>query len=344
VRAFTCPHCHALVAYENSLCLTCGSALGYLRSAGDFVVIDQRAGYRPCANLSKASCNWVAEVDSFCWSCALTRTRPADSDPLMPAFALAETAKRRLLFQLESLRLPVITRTDDPAHGLVFDMLSSSTGPVTTGHASGVITLDLAEGDDAHREGVRQSLGEPYRTVLGHLRHEIGHWYWDVLVLPNHLPTFRLLFGDERADYAQALSGHYGAGESAGWQVGHVSDYAAAHPWEDWAETFAHYLHIRDTLQTAAAYGMKIDGPNLPISSAAPLSAEPEDETSGFGEIIRTWLPMTYALNGVNRSMGKEDLYPFVLTPRVLSKLRFVHAVISEATISRNSLPPLTSH
>jgi hypothetical protein len=155
--------------------------------------------------------------------------------------------------------------------------------------------------------------------MLGHLRHETGHYYWTVLVEPSP-SRFRELFGDERADYAEALQRHYSSPAPVGWEQEYVSTYATAHPWEDWAESFAHYLHIRDTLQTAAAYGMQVHG---------PVESTPREDPSGFAEIIDTWLPLTYALNAVNRAMGKDDLYPFVLSQTVLAKLEFVHDLVT---------------
>ncbi len=238
----------------------------------------------------------------------------------MAAFADTEAAKRRLVYQLDDLGLP----TD----GVVFDLLSSAEEPVTTGHADGVVTLDMAEGDDAHRESLRVQLDEPYRTMLGHLRHGTGHWYWTVLVEPDP-DRFRAVFGDERADYAEALQRHHSAPARAGWAERYVSAYATAHPWEDWAESFAHYLHIRDTLQTAAAYGMLVRGPEAATTPGAPLAAAPREDPGGFAEIVDTWLPLTYALNAVNRSMGKDDLYPFVLSEPVLAKLAFVHDLVT---------------
>jgi hypothetical protein len=319
VRSFSCPVCAHLVFFENSACLNCGTPLGYARDKRAVVVLD---GSVWCANADVARCNWLVDAPGrLCGSCALTRTRPADGDAdALAAFAHAEAAKRRLVYQLDDLGL-----TTD---GVVFDLLSSAQEPVITGHADGVVTIDLAEGDDAHREALRVQLAEPYRTMLGHLRHETGHWYWTVLV-ESDPESFRVLFGDERADYAEALQRHYAAPGPAGWEEHYVSSYATAHPWEDWAESFAHYLHIRDTLQTAATYGMLVRGPEAAASSGAPLAAVPREDPSGFDEIVGTWLPLTYALNAVNRSMGKDDLYPFVLSPTVLDKLRFVHRAVT---------------
>jgi hypothetical protein len=292
----------------------------------------------PCANLRLATCNWLTRDDAsngLCPCCELTRTRPANSDTQgLAAFARTELAKRRLLFQLDGLGLPTTPRTVDAEHGLAFDLLSSAVMPVVTGQDSGVITIDLAEGSDPHREAVRANLGEPYRTLLGHLRHEVGHWYWSVLV--DRQPTlgrFREMFGDETVDYSGALAAHYGSPRGNEWRVNHISAYAAAHPWEDWAETFAHYLHVSDTLQTAYEYGIAVTGPRLevPAASARSVSTSPLATYQDFDQQLEAWLSLTAALNAVNRSMGSDDLYPFVLVPAVIEKLKFVHELITAA-------------
>ena len=332
MRPFACGTCRSLVFFENTSCETCGSMLGFDRGARDLVVLSEATPI--CANRALIDCNWIAGAPGeLCSSCELTRTRPADSDAAgMLAFRRTEEAKRRLVYQLDDLGLPTTPRTQDPDHGLAFDLLSSRFEPVTTGHDSGVITIDMAEGDDGFRERLRVQLAEPYRTLLGHLRHEIGHWYWDVLVDDTpFLDAFHDLFGDETRDYAQSLEEHYGKPMDDSWVEDHVSHYAAAHPWEDWAESFAHYLHVRDTVQTAAAFGTRIDGPDLDLSVAwdAAVEATPTEEVYGFDELIREWSPLVLVLNSLNRSMGKQDLYPFVLRPRVLEKLRFVHVVVT---------------
>jgi hypothetical protein len=337
VRAFTCPVCGSPAFFENSVCLTCGTPIGFDRVAGamfsliadpvDRLLTAVRLDggrLHPCANRVLAECNWLAAEGSaagLCDCCALTRTRPADSElPALRSFARTEAAKRRLVYQLDDLGLPVTSRATDPAHGLAFDLLSSADQAVVTGHDDGVITIDLAEGDAGHREAMREQLAEPYRTLLGHVRHETGHWYWQVLVEgsadPTVLQRFRDTFGDERTDYAEALQRHYDNRPPRDWSDRFVSTYATAHPWEDWAETFAHLLHIRDTLQTAAAYGVRAD------------DAHPTDDDLTFEQVIATWLPLCLALNQVNRSMGKDDLYPFVLSEGVLAKLRFVDDLV----------------
>lgn len=338
MRDFRCPRCGQHLAFENSLCLGCGSALGFSLPDMAFLVITDDGGAaisgtvdaqdrQLCANLHLAECNWLVEVQpvrQLCASCRLTRTRPRDGDTAaIAAFAEAERAKRRLISELAELRLPIVDRQSDMQYGLAFDLLSNAGQPVVTGHHNGVITVDLAEGDDVHREQMRVDMDEPYRTVLGHFRHEIGHYYFYRLVAgnPARLAGFVGLFGDPDADYQAAIDRHYRQGPPTGWDEHYVSAYATMHPAEDWAETFAHYLHIRSTLDTAAAYGL------------APATGTYQQKILGpsaFDTIIGMWLPLAWSLNMVNHSMGKPDLYPFVLPAAVLDKMRLIHAVIDE--------------
>ncbi len=344
MRDFNCPNCGQRLSFENSVCLNCGSSLGFSLDDLALLVIappaeSDHAGavdesrYQLCANLHLAECNWLVEkspTGRLCVSCALTRTRPNDT-VAMASFASAERAKRRLIAELHELKLPIVGRDQDPQYGLAFDLLSSQFEQVFTGHEDGVITLDLAEGDDLHREQLRISMDEPYRTLLGHFRHEIGHYYQYRLIgtSPEYLQRYHELFGDPEADYQAALARHYSEGAPAGWEDHYVSSYATMHPAEDWAETFAHYLHIRDTLDTAAAFGMAAASATFERKVLGP---------SGFDTIIEMWLPLAWALNMVNRSMGKEDLYPFVLPPAVLEKMRFIHTVIDDVTSNPGKL------
>jgi hypothetical protein len=369
VKAFACPRCGQLVFFENVQCLRCRAGLGFDPERREMVLVDDvgvpdgagrglSPGYR-CRDQELAACNWVLpqpEAGALCQSCRLTRTRPNDADlddaHVAELFVRAEAAKRRLVFQLLELAVPLTSRREYPEAGLAFDFLVDKGSPITIGHADGVITIDLAESDDSYRERLRARLDEPYRTMLGHLRHEVGHYYWDVLVSPDDdvLGQFRGLFGDERSDYQKALERHYEAGAPPGWAGDHVSAYAAAHPWEDWAETWAHYLHIRDTLQTAASHGVIVTGPRFSAKPADPrvdarlepsLMASPTlDPQSDFDDILADWLPLTYALNAINRSMGKDDLYPFVLSPKVVEKLRFVHREILGVSTSAAPVTP----
>ncbi len=220
--------------------------------------------FRRCANLdSPAACNWLIPAHStaaLCVACSLNRTIPDLSIARKPrALGKVETAKRRLVAQLISLGLQVVPKSVDEDNGLAFDFVGidlEGNAP-TTGHANGLITLDIKEADDAHREKIRAQMREPYRTLLGHFRHEVGHYYWDRLIANSHwLPAFRHLFGDERASYADALDQHYQNGPRADWHHTCVSAYATMHPWEDWAETWAHYLHMMDAVDTALGFGM----------------------------------------------------------------------------------------
>jgi hypothetical protein len=329
VRAFTCANCGQLVFFENSVCLRCGFALGFDPASRSLVLAGEAVR---CANASVAACNWlVTDAHPLCRSCRLTRVRPNDADAVgLVGFAQAEAAKRRLVFQLLELGLAV--GDDEPA----FELASGATGTILTGHHDGVITLNLAESDDAHREWVRNELGEPYRTVLGHFRHEIGHYYWEPLVVASgSLTAWRELFGDERSDYKAALERHYATGQPASWDERYVSAYAAAHAWEDWAESFAHYLHIRDTLQTAEAFGMMVTGPAALHLDPTYIASPSGSDRLGLAEIVEQWLPLTYALNAINRSMGNGDLYPFVLPPAVIDKLTFVHGRIAAVEAAR---------
>jgi hypothetical protein len=338
VRAFACEVCDQLLFFENSSCLRCGTPQGFDSRALALVPLGARTR---CAAASIAACNWLLDPDErqpFCASCRLTRTRPNDADSEgLEEFARAEGAKRRLLFELLDLGLPI-----DGAD-LHFDLLSSRSEPVITGHDDGLITLDLAESDDASREARRAQLDEPYRTLLGHFRHEIGHYYWPKLVEQageDELQRARALFGDERASYQQALDRHYAQGPPDGWSERYVSAYATMHPAEDWAESFSHYLHIHDTLQTAAAFGLVIGGPAVADDPTLSAPEIPEPDGAPFRAIIDSWLPLTYALNQVNRSMGRDDLYPFTLPAAVIEKLAYVHERVSAGATRRAGPAP----
>ena len=347
MRDFHCPNCGQRLIFENSTCLSCDSALGFSLSEMALLVIakgdaSDHAGfvdaneYQLCGNRNLAECNWLIRVDDpggLCTSCALTVERPNDADTGgLAEFARAEAAKRRLIAELYELKLPIVGRDEDPEHGLAFRLLSSAHENVVTGHDNGVITLDLAEGNDVHREQLRVEMDEPYRTLLGHFRHEVGHYYYYRLVAPSteYVARFNELYGDPDADYQAALDRHYSEGAPQGWKKKFVSSYATMHAAEDWAETFAHYLHIRDTLDTSAWCG---------LAPATATFDRPALGPSAFPNIIELWLPLSWSLNMVNRSMGHDDLYPFVLPAAVLEKMQFIHTVIEEVTAALSGKP-----
>lgn len=357
-RAYRCV-CRRRIFFRNTQCLACGAALGYVPSRHNVYplwpghrpqtwrITADRDGsaplYRRCANFATAAaCNWLIEPDEgetvrFCRSCRLNRTIPDLSQPRNPPLWLGmERAKRRLVSQLIGLGLPVASKvSEDPEHGLAYDFLCSVDGQrrVMTGHAGGIITINLEEADDAARERIRVVMGEPYRTLLGHFRHEVGHYYWDRLVKGKPWqPEGRQLFGDERQDYRSALEANYSGGPPEDWPQRFVSAYASIHPYEDWAETWSHYLHLRDTLDTAVSFGIE--------------GAHEEDERSTFGpadlwrpdasnreiflDMLNRWVRITSVMNEMSRAMGQHDFYPFVLPHAAVAKLHFIHCVVSQ--------------
>lgn len=325
MKAYRCRVCGNPLYFENSVCVSCGTALGYSRGERAIVPVDDAGVYvdaggwiwHVCRNLSLSGCTWLARLEGGqCESCDLTRTRPNDADAAgIRNFPVAERAKRHLIADLDTLGFPVVGKATDAVNGLAFDLLSSTAADVMIAHADGVITIDLAEGDDSHRERVRRQLDEPYRTMLGHFRHEVGHYYeWQLVERGDDealLARARELFGDETTDYAASVDRHYAEGPPADWPERYISAYATMHPYEDFAETWAHYLHICDTIETAVETGL--------VAPAELVGRE------RFRDLVtEVWMPLARALNLVNRSLGKDDLYPFVIAPRVLDKLEYI--------------------
>lgn len=334
MKLFTCPVCKSRLYFDNSLCLACSSQVAYAPDRQQFVA--PGPDDRNCRNASACDCNWVGDrrLDGYCRACALNRTIPDLSlDGNRGRWARVERAKRRVVYALLGFDLPVWPKPGpNDENGLAFDFLADPTGGgpggerILTGHDNGLITLNVAEADSPERERMRVAMGENYRTLLGHFRHELGHYYWDRLVRDDAvmLAEFRQLFGDERADYAEALQKHYRDGAPADWQKRHISAYAASHSWEDWAETWAHYLHIADTLEMAAAFGIPLE--TLDVASAqAVQETHPE---SGIDGVVARWLALTEIVNGINRCMGLPDLYPFVISPKVAEKLDYVRRLL----------------
>ena len=344
MRIYRCPRCAAVAFIETLACDACGLQMGLhpptltMRPAPDQGVDVDGTWWFPCVNRDW-QCNWLAQAETGsgrCIACRLTRTKPDNADTLaLEKLATASADKRRLLVQLADLGLPV-TPWYEQEGGLGFDLLSSRSdgARVTIGHANGIITIDLAESLDAHREALRISLGEPYRTMLGHFRHEVGHYYqWILVEQTGWIDECRTLFGDERASYRDAIARHYRTGAPRDWTDGFISEYATMHPWEDFAECFAHYLHVTSTLQTAAAGGLtvRIEGASqLPDGVVTPRSSYAD---ASMQEILADWVPVATFLNRVNRAMGKSDLYPFGIVPAVARKLDFVHRVVQASRV-----------
>jgi len=378
MKTFHCI-CGQLIFFENISCVNCHRELGFLPNCLTLTSLDpaekclwrptmkdaQESLYKKCLNYEKEKvCNWMVpqqeEDAEFCVSCRLNEIIPDLSiEANRNLWARVEDAKRRLVYTLIRLRLPLENKVLNPQQGLAFRFLGDQTNPdgsiskVLTGHDQGVITLNIAEADDATREKMRNAMKEPYRTLQGHFRHEIGHYYWDRLVAgSNFLESYRQLFGEERSDYNQALAKYYQTGAPANWQEKHISAYSTAHPWEDWAETWAHFLHMQDVLETANDFGLV--GKQLLPDSKTGQKPQPDVtpaaksnnvllkdwsncgnwenslEISNFDGVIVAWSQLAIALNSINRSMGLPDLYPFVLSPAVIGKMRFVYEVVSQ--------------
>ncbi len=299
--------------------------------------------YKRCLNLSTpASCNWLVPVEDaadMCRACRLNRTIPDLTDPALPdngyLWGLVELAKRRLVSALILLGLPVASRmSEDPQRGLMFDFLRSPiNGPhIMTGHNTGLITLNVDEADDAKREAVRKAMREPYRTLLGHFRHEVGHYYWDRLIAGTHwMDGFHALFGDETLNYKASLQRNYDEGPPADWPLHFVSAYASTHPWEDWAECWAHYLHMRDAIDTALSFGLSVDHFDLEFTpfTLDALHQPEHAEAEQFLTFLNHWTRLTTMLNEMSRSMGQPDFYPFILPRDAVAKLHFIHLVVS---------------
>ena len=352
MRIFRCQACGQRLDFENTSCEQCLRVLGFLPELGILTALDPIDGrhwralalgplatpLRFCANANHDACNWLVAdgvPGGFCAACKLNRTIPNLSVPTnVQRWQRLEGPKHRLVDGLLRLGLKLPSQHEDPEAGLAFDFLGEDTPwlkpeeVILTGYANGVIVMGLAEADAEVRERQRQELGESYRTLLGHFRHEVGHYYWDRLILGTPWQErFRECFGDEQRDYDSALAAHRADGPPLDWRDQFVSAYASAHPREDWAETWAHYLHLVDTTETAHALGIRI-GPEPGFQGAGESVENPY--TADFETMVLGWMALTYAANSLSRSMGQPDLYPFVLSDRVIQKLRFVHELVRE--------------
>jgi hypothetical protein len=356
MRLFSCAYCAQRLYFENVSCTRCGATLGFLPDSLALVSLKatgdgrwrpqgEKQAYRLCANYERhAVCNWMLsandENQAFCLACRLNRTIPdLNVQGNIERWRSLETEKRRLVYTLLRLGLPVVSHAD-AIDGLGFDFLadipfsSNKRDKVLTGHANGLITINIREADPAESERLRGQMDEPYRTLLGHFRHESGHYYWDRLIGNTPwLQECRRLFGDDRMDYGKALERHYRYGAPVNWQVNFISGYASMHPWEDWAETWAHYLHIIDTLETAWQFGLGMDPQTgTDAQNRVHHDFDPYREKR-IETLIEHWLPLTFVLNSLNRSMGHKHAYPFVLSPNTIRKLGFIHQVVRGVSV-----------
>ena len=333
MKPFNC-RCGHRVFFESTRCVACQSELGFDAVALEMVAVDRSKDhyqgssgiqYRPCKNQAEfGNCNWLQRIDApeeYCRSCQLNRTIPDLTVPTnSDRWLTLEQAKRRLVYTLLSLDLPVRSKAQGWPDGLAFDFVEDQrTNPnveeqfVGTGHLNGVITINIAEADEVYRLQMRSSLGELYRTVLGHCRHESGHYYYYLLVKDEFKDAFRLQFGDETDDYARALAQYHKHGPCQDWRKQFISAYASAHPLEDWAETWAHYLLIKDSMDTARGEGL--------------VEASP-----GFEQDLTAWANIMITVNEINRDLGLEHPYPFVFSEAVRAKLNLVDQLLKLST------------
>lgn len=346
MKYFVCAQCQSQIFFANSHCVKCHALLGYVASEKDmgtfvkesehiWIALNesyQNKRFRPCYNYTHYQvCNWMVPADQdhvYCESCQLTHVIPNLNNPDNVIYwGRIEHAKRRFLYLMQRLNImPRPKKSNDDRFGLRFIfMMPEPHQPVMTGHANGVITLNASEADVVYRETTRIKMGENYRTLLGHFRHESGHYYFDLMKAryPEIVEDFRALFGDERQDYNEALRRHYNEGPPQNWQEHYVSSYASTHPWEDWAESWAHYLHMMDTLETAFHAGLIVKTDKRDLENMDFI--EDPIGASDFEKVLRNWMTITFNLNALNRSMGLEDAYPFTLSDPVLNKFRFIH-------------------
>ncbi|KAA8733672.1 hypothetical protein F4V57_06330 [Acinetobacter qingfengensis] len=354
MKIFYCSNCQAQIFFHNYICNNCQHPVGYVPALETMMTfkktekgwqsLDENGLYfKACKNYQDYHvCNWMIDIHEntdLCESCKLTTVIPdLHEEKNIEYWAKLETAKRRFLYMTQRLKIfPRAKKNPDDHLGLSFQFLvPTDDQPVLTGHANGLITLNAFEADTVYRETTRISMGENYRTLLGHFRHESGHFYFDTLVQNSKwIDEFRQLFGDERIDYADSLKHYYENGAQENWQENYISAYATSHPWEDWAESWAHYLHMISTLDTAFYTGMSIqsqhpNNPELKFKDCPVCSAD-------FTLTIKNWFALSYSLNALNRSMGLSDAYPFTLSDKVINKLHFIHQILLE-NINKKSI------
>ncbi|MEM5515504.1 putative zinc-binding metallopeptidase [Henriciella sp. AS95] len=321
MKIFTCPDCGGTLYFDNLVC-NCGLEVAFDPEAETFV----RAG-DSCTNRARIGCNWqsAAGPASLCRACAMTKIVP-DSlvETNLSLWALTEAAKRWVLVNLGQWGW---LKASDTGPAPLFHLLSETTSyghaPVTMGHDDGLITINVIEADPAERVARRERLSESYRTLAGHFRHELGHYVFLRLSEDEtFLKQFRALFGDERADYGEALARHYDQGPPAGWADDHVTGYASSHPHEDWAETFAHLVHLTDMLDSYLAAGFS--APGLDGVSPDPYACKDPNK------LISAAVSVGLGMNHVSRSMGQFDIYPFVISEKVRTKLAFIHEWVAK--------------
>lgn len=343
MKVFQCGHCNHPLFFENDRCGNCGHLSGYWDLDRKMLTFNafssslfsdrEKIEYKYCKNKEHGVCNWLLVKNSlqdYCSACQLNRIIPDLSDEKnYPKWQNLEVAKHRLIYQLQKIGLDLPNKmTND--EGLCFDFIAKyDDSKIMTGHKNGVITILLREADPVLREKAKKEMRESYHTLIGHLRHEVGHYFWERLVLSdqNVLSAFRNTFGNEKANYGEALETFYKIGAPDDWRSCYISKYATSHPWEDWAETWAHYLHIMDMVETAHFFGLEVNHKDISKNINTTSTFDPYT-IRDFETIVRTGVPLSFAVNSINRAMGIPDVYPFVITPVVIKKMNFIHELL----------------
>lgn len=343
MKIFECGYCDNPLFFENNQCENCGHLSGYRDSDRKMLTFDpenklfisdrEQISYKYCKNKEYDVCNWLVEKENpeeYCNACQLNRTIPNLSNKKnFEKWCKLEVAKHRLIYQLQKIGLSLPNKMNHE-DGLCFDFISRQyNSNIMTGHANGVITILLREADSVFREQMRTQLMEPYRTLIGHLRHEVGHYFWDRLIRTDShlLEEFRAIFGNEELNYSDALQKYYQNGAPGNWHESFISKYATSHPWEDWAETWAHYLHIMDMVETAHFFGLNVEPLESRMQMKASASFDPYT-VDDFDTIVQTCVPLSFAVNSINRTMGVPDVYPFKITSGVIHKMKFIHKLL----------------
>lgn len=349
MKNFSCG-CGATVYFESNHCVACKSELGWclscntLRSIAADANDQYHCGEPTCGKpLSKCHnyateqvCNRCVETEAIgegqilCNYCKYNETIPDLSiKGNREKWHRIELAKRRLLYTLDLLGLPYGTAAENFPVPLSFDFKGDATQKRTlwfnmnkveqvyTGHASGKVTINIREADNVERERARMSFGEAHRTIIGHFRHEMGHYFWDVLVKNQCEAECVAVFGDHfDPDYGTALEIYYQNGAKENWKKNYISGYATMHPWEDFAESFATYLDMISVLDIA-------------FHADELYAVEPTQ--ASFADISKHYSKLGLLLNEMNRAMGLLDLVPEVHTAGILKKVEFIHDLLSNA-------------
>ena len=347
MRLFACDHCGNTIYFENVVCEYCGHQLGYLPRHNALVALVEDGGlwstrsfpddsYVFCVNAKDGACNWLitAEPDGdiFCVACRHDLTIPPLDDPVsLKRWQAIQRAKKRLFYSLLRLGMPLETRGENHACGLGFRFptgIPAKSDGVSGGHGSGVITIALTEADDVDGEARRAATEQPHRTMLERFRQEIGRYYWDLLIAGTpRLKRFAKAFGGAGQD--RMLQTPHAPRSPQGPPRGQIRAYSTAHPRESFAESFAHYCHITDAVEVAAAFGVQ-SRPGRHGDKSAPAAPFDPYASGTIEQLLENWTSVTSLLDNFNWSMGHPDAFPFVLSPEVIERLGFIHELVHE--------------